>query len=106
MCLILLVIRVFAIKLIRYHSHHPQLQVLILLNCYSLMFGHASPVVSYDGYKYYVIFVDHFTHYIWLHHLKQKFAVHDIFIRFKALVEKYFQRPIISLYMDNGGEYI
>ena len=65
-----------------------------------------SPVVSYDGYKYYVIFVDHFTCYIWLYHLKQKSDVHDIFICFKALVEKHFERSIITFYKDNGGEYI
>ena len=38
--------------------------------------------------------------------LKHKFDVHAIFIRFKALVEKFFKYPIISLYSDNGGEYI
>ncbi|KAH9662761.1 retrovirus-related pol polyprotein from transposon RE2 [Citrus sinensis] len=52
-----------------------------------------SPVISYDGYKYY------------LYTLKQKSDVHDIFIRFKALVEKYFNHSIITLYADNKGEY-
>lgn len=31
-----------------------------------------SPVHSIDGYKYYVIFVDHFTHYVWLYPLRKK----------------------------------
>lgn len=61
-----------------------------------------SPVISYGGYKYYVIFVDHFTCYIWLYNFKQKYDVHDIFIRFKALVEKYFNHSIIIFFMDNG----
>ena len=26
-----------------------------------------SPLLSIDGFKYYVIFVDHFTHYIWFY---------------------------------------
>ena len=30
------------------------------------------PVLSQDGFKYYVIFVDHFTKYIWLYPLKKK----------------------------------
>lgn len=36
--------------------------------------------------------------------LKQKFDTAPIFTRFKALVEKFFQRPIIHLYSDNGGD--
>jgi histone deacetylase 1/2 len=29
-----------------------------------------------------------------------------VFRRYKAIVEKYFQQSIVSLYSDNGGEYI
>lgn len=64
-----------------------------------------SPVYSFDGYKYYVIFVDHFTKYIWFYPLKKKSDTKDVFIRFKALVEKFFEKPIKSIYSDNGGEY-
>lgn len=63
-------------------------------------------VISYDGYKYYVIFVDHFTCYIWLYNLKQKSDVHYIFILFKAFVEKHFKFSIFTLYKDNREEYI
>lgn len=38
---------------------------------YSDVWGPA-PISSYDGFRYYVIFVDHFTKYIWLYPLKQK----------------------------------
>lgn len=47
-----------------------------------------SPVLSVDGYKYYVIFVDHFTHYVWFYPTKNKSDMRHIFIRWKALVEK------------------
>ena len=30
-----------------------------------------SPLVSVDGFKYYVIFVDHFTRYTWFYPLKK-----------------------------------
>lgn len=63
------------------------------------------PIYSHDGFKYYIIFVDHYTKYIWLYHLKQKSDTYNIFIRYKALVEKYFQLPLKTLYSDNGGEY-
>ena len=65
-----------------------------------------SPMVSVDGFKYYVIFVDHFTRYIWLYPLKQKSQVFDVFTKFRSLVENQFQFKLKTLYSDNGGEYI
>ena len=65
-----------------------------------------SPILSTNGFKYYVIFVDHFTRYIWFYPLKKKSEVKETFIRFKSIVEKYFDKTIKTLYSDNGGEYI
>lgn len=42
----------------------------------------SSPVQSIDAYKYYIIFVYHFTKYIWLYPLKQKSDSLTTFIRF------------------------
>lgn len=64
-----------------------------------------SPVLSHDGFKYYVLFVDHFNKHIWLYPLKYKSDVHEVFIQLKTIVEKYFDCRIISLYIDNGGKY-
>ena len=66
----------------------------------------SSPLHSYDNFKYYVIFVDHFTKYTWLYPLKKKSDTLDIFIRFRALVENFFKREIIQVFSDNGGEYV
>ena len=65
-----------------------------------------SPILSSDGFKYYVIFVDHFTKYIWLYPLTHKSQVKDVFLRFKAITEKHFNQHIHTLYSDNGGEYV
>ena len=62
--------------------------------------------MSFDGYKYYLIFVDHFTKYIWFYALRHKSDTKDVFNRFKALVEKYFGMTIHHLYLDNGTEYL
>ena len=43
---------------------------------------------------------------MWMFPLKQKSKVQRVFIRFKTLVEIFFKHTIISLYSDNGGEYI
>ncbi|KAL4563236.1 hypothetical protein LXL04_027276 [Taraxacum kok-saghyz] len=61
---------------------------------------------SIDNYTYYVIFVDYFTKYVWLYPMTHKSDVAKLFPTFKALVEKYFQHPIVSLFSDNGGEYL
>lgn len=65
----------------------------------------SSPIHSHDGFKYYIIFVDHFTKYIWLYPLQLKFDTTKVFIRYKALVENFFQLSLKTLYFDNGGEY-
>ena len=46
----------------------------------------ASPILSTDNFKYYVIFVDHFTHYIWLYPLKHKSNVSLVFLASKPLL--------------------
>ena len=61
--------------------------------------------MSVDDFKYYFIFVDHFTKYMWLYPLKRKSQVYNVFVRLKSLVENHFQRKIITLYSDNRGEY-
>ena len=49
-----------------------------------------SPIMSVDNYKYYVIFVNHFTKYVWFYPIQRKSQVHDVFVRFKSLVENHF----------------
>lgn len=65
-----------------------------------------APNKSYDGFLYYVIFVDHFTKYVWLYPLRNKSDVFSVFVQFKNIVEKFFSLPLIALYSDNGGEFI
>lgn len=65
-----------------------------------------SPVLSVDGYKYYLLIVDHFTRYMWFFPLKLKSQVASTFTRFKSLVENQFNQRIRTLYTNNGGEYI
>nr|KYP58488.1 Retrovirus-related Pol polyprotein from transposon TNT 1-94 [Cajanus cajan] len=64
-----------------------------------------SPVLSIDGLRYYCMFVDHFTRYIWLYPIKRKSDVQTLFPKFKSLFENFFHHNIKILYTDNGGEY-
>ena len=72
---------------------------------FSALWG-PSPILSIDQKRYYVIFVDQYTKYIWLYTLKNKDEVTSIFKKFHPLVEKYFGQKLLSLYTDGGGEYI
>jgi len=44
--------------------------------------------------------------YTWFYPLKHKSNVKPTFIRFKVIVESYFKKKIITLYLDNGGEFV
>lgn len=48
------------------------------------------PEISIDGFQYYLIFVDHYTKYIWFFPIKRKSDVSIIFSKFKKVVEKLF----------------
>lgn len=64
-----------------------------------------TPVISSDGYRYYVLFVEDYNRYVWIYPLKQKT---DTLIAFKHLVtfvQTQFRKTIKMLHSDNGGEY-
>lgn len=65
-----------------------------------------STIISIDNYKYYVVFIDHFTRYTWLFPLKRKSDVKTTFIAFKPLVENRFQTRLGTLFSDSGGEFV
>lgn len=71
---------------------------------YSDLWG-PSPVLSIDKKLYYVIFVDHYTKYMWLYTVKHKNEVLSLFQQYQMLVEKHFQTKILSFYTDGGGEF-
>ena len=64
-----------------------------------------APLDSINGYKYYVIFVDHFTRFTWLYLLTNKSEVYSKFVMFHAMVKIQFSSTIKVLRLDWGGEY-
>lgn len=58
-----------------------------------------------DGFNYHVIFVNHYTKYIWFNPIKNKFDIFPLFSTFKKLIEIYFWTSIISIYLDGGSEF-
>ena len=65
------------------------------------------PVIkSFDGYKYFVTFVDDFSRFTWLYLLKAKSEVATVFQDFHHLVHTQFSSQIKILQSDNGSEYM
>lgn len=48
-----------------------------------------SPLYSHDGLKYYIIFVDYFTKYIWLYPIKHNSKVKLIFFAIRHFLKKF-----------------
>lgn len=64
-----------------------------------------SPVASISGIKYYLIFLDDYSHYVWVYPLQRKSDVFSRYLHFTAMVQAQFHRGITFLQCDNGREY-
>lgn len=71
---------------------------------YSDLWG-PSPVLSINNKRYYALFVDQFSKYMWLFTIKSKKEVLDVFKALHPLLERRFQTKILSLCTDGGGEF-
>ena len=71
---------------------------------YSDVWG-PSPLLSNEGYRYYVHFLDDDSRFTWIYPLQTKSEAKVVFIQFQAMVERMFNRKLICLQTDWGGEY-
>jgi hypothetical protein len=55
--------------------------------------------------NYYVSFVDDFSKFTWVYLIRHKYEVFQVFHAFQKLVEHTFNRKILGMQMDWGGEY-
>ena len=60
---------------------------------------------SLSGAEYFLTFIDDCTRYVWVYVLKRKDQVFEMFLEWKALVEKSTCQNLKVLCTDNGGEY-
>lgn len=60
---------------------------------------------SFGKNKYYVSFIDDYSKFTWIYLLKYKSEVFSIFQEIQKLVERYFNRKILTVQSDWGGEY-
>jgi GAG-pre-integrase domain len=65
-----------------------------------------SPIVSYNGYKYYVSFIDDYSRFTWIYFLKNKSDALLAFTQFKLQVENLLNTTIKILRTDGGGKFL
>jgi histone deacetylase 1/2 len=60
---------------------------------------------SVSKHSYYVSFIDDFSKFSWTYLLKKRSDVYQVFLNFQAYVERKFERKIVTMQTDWGGEY-
>lgn len=60
---------------------------------------------SVGRHTYYVSFIDDYSKFSWIHLLKKRSDVFQVFKNFQALVERKFDSKILVVQSDWGGEY-
>ncbi|KAJ4807334.1 Gag/pol [Rhynchospora pubera] len=64
-----------------------------------------APVVTTNGFRYYLVFVDDFTKFVWIFFLHSKDEVLQVFTTFKLQVENLLSSSIKILCTDGGTEF-
>jgi hypothetical protein len=64
-----------------------------------------SPHSSISVFKYYLVVLDDFTHFVWTFPLHNKSDVHTIFLNFQRYVATHFFLPMRFIQCNNGREF-
>jgi hypothetical protein len=61
--------------------------------------------LSVGKHEYYVSFIDDFSKFTWIYLLKKRSDVYQAFLNFQQFVERKFDRKIVTMQTNWGGEY-
>ena len=64
-----------------------------------------TPIVSCEGYRYYIHFLDDYSRFTWIYPLQAKSEAKAAFVHFLSMVERQFDAKLVCLQADWGGEY-
>ncbi|KAI3764159.1 hypothetical protein L2E82_14162 [Cichorium intybus] len=64
-----------------------------------------SPILSSNGHRYYILFLDDKTNYLWTYPLANKSQVFSTFLQFFTMIQTQFHYTIKTIQCDNGREF-
>jgi Reverse transcriptase (RNA-dependent DNA polymerase)/gag-polypeptide of LTR copia-type/GAG-pre-integrase domain len=64
-----------------------------------------APLISHNGFRYYVLFIDDYTCFTWIYFMKSKDELMHVFSLFKSQIENLLNASIKILRSDGGTEY-
>jgi Integrase core domain len=65
-----------------------------------------TPLMSYNGFKYFILFIDEFSRTTWLYLLRSKDEVFDCFIEFISGIKTQYDEKIKIFRSDNETEFV
>ncbi|GJT31281.1 ribonuclease H-like domain-containing protein [Tanacetum coccineum] len=79
----------------------------VISSCFDIIHSDVwtSPILSLSGFKYYVLFLDHYSQFVWVYPLVNKSDVMSKFVLFRNYVRTQFKCEIKSFQCDHGGEF-
>ncbi|GJR81514.1 ribonuclease H-like domain-containing protein [Tanacetum coccineum] len=79
----------------------------LVTSCFDIIHSDVwtSPIPSISSYKYYVLYLDHYSQFVWAYSLLNKSDVLSEFILFRTYVHTQFKCEIKSFQCDHGGEF-
>ncbi|GJT61432.1 ribonuclease H-like domain-containing protein [Tanacetum coccineum] len=79
----------------------------VVTSCFDIIHTDVStsPIPSLSGYIYYVLFLDHYSQFVWVYPLINKSDVMSRFMLFRNFVRTQFKCEIKSFQCDHGGEF-
>jgi hypothetical protein len=80
---------------------------VILVHIWTLFFSDVwgLAIDSFGNKKYYVSPIDDFSKFTWIYLLRHRSEVFTFFQEFECMVERMFNRKIVAVRSDWGGEY-
>ncbi|GJS59190.1 ribonuclease H-like domain-containing protein [Tanacetum coccineum] len=79
----------------------------VISSCFDIIHSDVwtSSISSLSGFKYYVLFLDHYSQFVWVYPLVNKSDVMSKFVLFRNYVRTQFKCEIKSFQCDHGGEF-
>ncbi|GKD98763.1 ribonuclease H-like domain-containing protein, partial [Tanacetum coccineum] len=79
----------------------------VINSCFDIIHSDVwtSPILSLSGFKYYVLFLDHYSQFVWVYPLVNKSDIMSKFVLFRNYVRTQFKCEIKSFQCDHGGEF-